>query len=183
MGAMTSLDELIADTWFPFEGDLVVKPLDPLVIPEPDRHGSTAETCGSCRRVDDSYVWTDEAWRITGVVPTQIPGIVLLETRAHIDSFTDMPADLLAALGPMIARVEKAVESLGDIGRVHVNRWGDGGAHFHLWFMPRPLGRLQLRGSMLAMWLDLMPDLPDDEVQGALAAIGAAMARDGGVAH
>ncbi len=72
---------------------------------------------------------------------------------------------------------------LGDVARVHVNRWGDGGAHFHLWFMPRPLGMLQLRGSMLPMWLELLPNLDEVTATEVLARIGAAMALGGGTAH
>lgn len=34
---MTTLDELIADSWFPFAGEITVKPLDGRVIPEPPR--------------------------------------------------------------------------------------------------------------------------------------------------
>lgn len=180
---MTTLDELIADSWFPFAGDVTVKPLDPLVVPEPDRHGLTADSCHSCARPDDSYVWTDERWRLTGALPTQIPGIVLLEPRQHVDSYADMPPDLLADIGPMTARVERVLVGLGDVGRVHVNRWGDGGAHFHLWFMPRPLGMLQLRGSMLPMWLDLLPDLDEREARVTLSRIAAALAAEGGSAH
>ena len=71
------------------------------------------------------------------MLPTPVPGVVLLNTRVHHDSFADMTPDLLGELGPMIARMERAVEWIGDVGRVHLNRWGDGGGHFHLWFIPR----------------------------------------------
>ena len=180
---MTSLEDLIADSWFPFAGDITVKPLDELVVPEPDRHGPTAETCHSCQRPDDDYIWTDDAWRLVPYTPTQVRGIVLLESRAHLDSFSDMSPDLLAALGPMVARVERVLLDLGDVARVHTCRWGDGGAHFHLWLIPRPLGALQLRGSMLPMWLDLLPDLDDDVSDAAFAQIAAGMAAGGGTAH
>jgi len=180
---MTSLEELIADSWFPFSGHITVKTLDPKMIPEPERHGVTPETCGSCQRSDHTYVWSDEHWRLTGADATELPGMVLLETREHYDSFADLPADLLTDLGPMIARIESALLDLGNVARVHVNRWGDGGAHFHLWFMPRPLGMLQLRGSMLPMWLDFIPEVEATEAQVALTQIAAAMAEQGGTAH
>ncbi len=180
---MTTLAELIADTWFPFAGDISVKPLDDKVIPEPDRAGLDEATCSACQRADDTFVWTDHDWRLSAYLPTQIPGIVLLQTRAHYDSFTDLPQDLLADVGPMTARVERVLLGLGDVARVHVNRWGDGGAHFHLWFMPRPLGMLQLRGSMLPMWLDLLPDLDDAPAKRTLSSIASGMAEGGGTAH
>jgi hypothetical protein len=46
---------------------------------------------------------------------------------------------------------------------VHVNRWGDGGAHLHVWFFARPEGLLQLRGSCLPDWLDVLPPLPPED--------------------
>ena len=180
---MTTLEELIADSWFPFAGDITVKPLDSKVVPEPARHGVEPSDCHSCARPDDSFVWTDARWRLAPYLPTQIPGIVLLETRGHYDSFLDMPSGLLTEIGPMVARLEAALMGLGGVGRVHVNRWGDGGAHFHLWFMPRPVGMLQLRGSMLPMWLDLLPDLEDATARAVLSQVAAAMSGDGGVAH
>ena len=63
----------------------------------------------------------------------------------------------------MIQRVARAVGSLEDVGRVHVNRWGDGGEHFHVWFLARPKGMWQLRGALLAAWDDLLPKVPQEE--------------------
>src|SRR5262249_62025925 len=58
------------------------------------------------------------------------------------------PPNMLAAeLGVMTVRLERAIRSLDGVARVHVNRWGDGAAHLHLWFLARPYGRLQLRGT------------------------------------
>jgi diadenosine tetraphosphate (Ap4A) HIT family hydrolase len=167
-------DELLDDPWFPFTGHVQVKALLPPVVPEPTRH-DLPEDCSQCRRADDSFVWTDANWRLTGYRPTELAGTVLLQTRAHYDSFSDMPTELLAELGPLSARVERAILSLRGIARVHVARWGDGGAHFHLWFLPRPLGALQLRGSMLPMWLDLLPKVPETRADEALDQIAAAL--------
>ena len=180
---MTTLDELIADSWFPFAGDITVKPFEDPVVPEPDRHGVDPATCGACSGPDEDFVWTDDRWRLAPYLPTQIPGIVLLQTREHVDSFADMSPDLLADLGAMTARIERVLLATGDVARVHVNRWGDGGAHFHLWFMPRPQGALQLRGSMLPMWLDLLPELDDATARERLLAVGAALAAEGGQAQ
>ncbi|MGI8578117.1 MAG: hypothetical protein ACR2KG_09415 [Nocardioidaceae bacterium] len=179
----TAHNELIADSWFPFAGDITVKPLDERVVPEPPRHGLRSAECDACQRSDDTFVWTDAHWRLAPYLPTQIPGIVLLQTRDHHDSYADLPVGLLAEIGAMTARVERALLGLEDVARVHVNRWGDGGAHFHLWFMPRPLGMLQLRGSMLPMWLDVLPDLDEAQANQALSRIATAMAVDGGTPH
>jgi hypothetical protein len=59
---------------------------------------------------------------------------------------------------------------------VHVYRWGDGSAHFHVWFFPRPLGMLEARREMLPLWADLLPEAPKEDVADAEAKIAAAMA-------
>jgi diadenosine tetraphosphate (Ap4A) HIT family hydrolase len=180
---MLTIDEIVAQEIFPFTGDLRVKPLEPLVIPEPARRDSDLASCGSCRRPDSDFIWVDEHWRVQPFLPTPVPGVVLLDTRAHHDSFSDLSPELLGELGLMIARVERAVESIGKVGRVHLNRWGDGGAHFHLWFIPRPLGALQLRGSCLPMWFDVLPDLYDQAAEAPLRTIAEALSTEGGTAH
>lgn len=172
---MTPLEELIADPWFPFAGDVTVKELEPPQIPEPARSGETGESCDICAAEVSAHVWTNERWRLRAFRDTPVPGMVLLVSRAHHDSYADLPDDLLAELGPLTARIERAVLSMGGVARVHVCRWGDGSAHFHQWFMPRPLGALQLRGSMLPVWMDVLPSLPDAAVDVALAQVAAAM--------
>jgi diadenosine tetraphosphate (Ap4A) HIT family hydrolase len=163
--------EVLEHEWFPFATDLTVKPLDSPVIPEPDRVGERGVDCPTCAMSDADYIWSNDRWRLRPYKPTPIRGIVLLETRDHYDSFSDFAPELSHEIGPTIARIERAILGIGGIGRVHVNRWGDGGEHFHLWFMPRPLGQLQMRGSPFPIWLDVLPALPDDEVDAAFEAI------------
>ncbi|MDX6285882.1 MAG: hypothetical protein QOG53_1367 [Frankiales bacterium] len=163
--------EVFADPMFPFTTDRTIKPLDPPVVPEPARLGEGQVDCYACAQPDDLFIWTDDDWRLRAYTPTPIRGAVLLETREHHESVSDLPQQLMTELGPIIARIERAILGIGDVARVHLNRWGDGGEHFHLWFLPRPLGALQLRGSALTMWMDVLPPLPDEDVDAALAAI------------
>jgi hypothetical protein len=60
-------------------------------------------------------------------------------------------------------------------GRVHLYRWGDGGAHFHVWMLPRPLGMIDAQGMMLPLWEDVMPNVPDETLAEAAQRIAAAM--------
>jgi diadenosine tetraphosphate (Ap4A) HIT family hydrolase len=108
--------------------------------------------------------------------------IVMLYPRAHHD-LGDLPEDLAAELGRLTVRIERAVRRVGHIGRVHVGRWGDGSAHLHVWFMGRPTGLLQLRGSFAAIWDDVLPPLPEDVWRANLATVAAALAEGGGTAH
>ncbi|WP_051838458.1 hypothetical protein [Streptomyces sp. NRRL WC-3742] len=175
-----------APSWeiFPYEGEMTVRELRAPELPEPPRQGEDGpESCKQCARPDSDFLWTDEHWRLSGTdEPTGLPAALLLQPRAHHD-LLDLPGELSAALGPMLQRVERAVTSLGGVGRVHVNRWGDGAAHLHLWLIARPAGVMQLRGSTLPLWMDVLPPLPAGVQRERDRRIAAAMAADGGTAH
>jgi hypothetical protein len=165
---------------FPFEGDLRVKPLlDPVEI-EPPRHGENPAECRACAAPDEAYIWVSERWRVRSLDrPTGLPVVLILESRSHLD-LGDLPNMLAAELGVMTVRLERAIRSLDGVARVHVNRWGDGAAHLHLWFLARPYGRLQLQGTFLAMWDDILPVIPEHRWRENLALVAAWLAEFGG---
>ena len=53
-----------------------------------------------------------------------------------------------------------SVEALPSVGRCHIGRWGDGGAHAHVWFIARPARMPQTRGTFMALWDDYFPPVP-----------------------
>jgi diadenosine tetraphosphate (Ap4A) HIT family hydrolase len=162
-------------TW-PFEGVPQPKALDPLT-PEPEIAGAGGVNCQACDAADDEYIWSDEHWRLLPPRgPSGLPVVVLLEPRAHCASFADMPEDLLAQIGPMTARVERAVLSVGGIGKVHIGRWGEGAEHFHLWFIARPEGFGQLRSSFNEIWDEVLPPTPEPIWRANLEQVARAMA-------
>ena len=169
---------------FPFEGDLRIKVLEEPTLPEPPRNGENGpEGCGGCSRPDSDFLWTDEYWRLSGLSePAALPAMVLLQPRGHYD-LHDLPAERAAELGPMLQRVERAIMSLGGVARVHVNKWGDGGAHLHMFLIARPEGMLQMRGTCLPLWDDVLPKLPEDLWHASERHIARAMASGGGTAH
>ena len=123
---------------FPFDGELRPRACSPPVEKEKPRFGEGGVDCRRCQASDDDYIWTSERWRVMGLGPTGLPVVVILEPREHLGELGDIPDDLLADLGVMLGRVERAVRSVGEIGRVHVCKWGDGSEHLHWWFMARP---------------------------------------------
>lgn len=167
---------------FPFEGDMQVKVLEPPVLPEPPREGEGGRECVVCATTDDQCAWTDEHWRLKSLRPAALPAVLILEPREHHD-LTDLPPERAAELGTMIQRVERAILSLDGVGRVHLNKWGDGCAHLHLWFFARPTGMRQLRGTCLPLWDDVLPVQPEEQWREMLRKVAAAMAVDGGVAR
>jgi diadenosine tetraphosphate (Ap4A) HIT family hydrolase len=94
--------------------------------------------------------------------PTGLPAVLLLESRDHYSEPCDLPDDLAAELGMLLARIERAVRSVPGVGRVHICRWGDGGEHLHWWFMARPACFPQLIGSFAAVWDEILPPVPDE---------------------
>jgi hypothetical protein len=165
---------------FPFTGEMRVKPLLPPASKEPPRQGETEGTCHACAAPDEAYIWVSERWRVRAMErPTGLPMVLILESRSHLD-LGDLPNLLAAELGVMTVRLERAIRSLDGVARVHVNRWGDGSAHLHLWFLARPFGYLQLRGSFLSLWDDILPPIAEDTWRENLAMIAAWLAEFGG---
>lgn len=152
--------EVLGETW-PFEAPTSVVPV-PDLQPEPPRHGEDAGSCSACAAPDDACLWSDDLWRVRA--PGQPFGVhaLFLEPREHAD-LEDLSSDALDAMGRAQRKVVDALHAaLDGVERVHVIRWGDGAAHLHWWFLARPAGLLQLRGSLLGLWLDVLPPLPED---------------------
>jgi hypothetical protein len=165
---------------FPFEGDMRVKPITPPVNAEPPRSGEDPASCIACNTPDDAYIWVSERWRVRAMDrPTGLPVVLILECRSHFD-LGDLPNLLAAELGVMTVRLERAIRSLDGVARVHVNRWGDGAAHMHMWFLARPYGLLQLRGTFLSLWDDILPVIPEQQWRENLALVAAWLAEFGG---
>jgi hypothetical protein len=154
-------------------------PIEPaeLVVPEPPRRGEPGgEPCFPCSADSEgNQIWCDDTWTLHNPGRTGLVGSVWLASRDHFDSFADMPAHVAASFGTICGRVERAVAALGGVGRVHLYRWGDGGAHFHVWFVPRPLGRLDMSGPRLMAWEDVLPAASDEQIAEAGRRIAAVM--------
>ncbi|WP_245879207.1 hypothetical protein, partial [Streptomyces reticuliscabiei] len=171
---------------FPFElceGELRVKPLLPPVLPEPVRDGEAgAGDCVVCRKPVTDALWADGHRRVDAVGGARLPAVALLQPRGHYD-LGDLPAARSAELGTMLQRAERAVLAVDGVARVHVNRWGDGGAHPHFWLLARPAGLTRLRGSFLPLWEELLPPVPESERLRAHRRISAELAAGGGRAY
>lgn len=169
---------------FPFEPDgLQVVPLAPPVVPEPPRFGEDGENCAGCTP-DQPAVWSDEHWRLTtSGEPTGVPLLLVLQPREHFD-LPDLPDERARELGVLTVHIARAIEGLSHVARAHVSKWGDGGAHLHVFFYARPEGFSQLRGTCLAVWDDLLPPVPRDVRDRDAAIVAQVLATSyGGTAH
>src|SRR5690606_10624497 len=161
---------------FPFEGDLRIRPLAEPGAVEPPRKGEDPAQCVSCNAPDEAYIWVNDRWRVRAPDrPSGLPIVLILESRSHLD-LGDLSTMLAAELGVMTVRLERAIRSLDGVARVHVNRWGDSSAHLHMWFLARPYGRLQLRGTFLPLWDSILPPISETQWRENLALVAAWLA-------
>jgi hypothetical protein len=144
----------------PFEQDGLK--VTPLRAPGPERvrHGEGGVDCSSCARRDVG-LWFNDDWRLTRIGEVGSPLVLMLHTREHHD-LADLPDELAAELGVLSVAIARHIEALANVGRCHIYRIGDGGAHLHVWFFARPLGQMQIYGSWLPVWDDLLPTYPED---------------------
>jgi hypothetical protein len=149
---------------FPFEIDsLRLKPLEPLADAEPARGGEDPAECWCAREPDpalaEGEVWSNERWVLHLDTSSRLPIGLNLGPREHCDLPT-VPDHLAGEMGTLIVAVSAAVESLPSVGRVQLAKYGDGGAHLHLFFFGRPARMLQFRGSPLLDWEENLPPVP-----------------------
>lgn len=182
-GERVSPEPLVGGPFFPFGGDLSVVPLDEPIVPEPPRNGEPGGgECFRCADPDANVIWRDEHWNVrAGFEAPGLPMVAGLAPNDHMTLHTLRP-EVAATMGRVIQQLAIAVGRIDGVARCHFNRWGDGSEHFHLWFLARPLGMMQLRGAMIAAWDDLLPRVPDDEFAANIRTVAAAMAEGGGEA-
>lgn len=161
---------------FPFErGGLRTVPLAAPVLPEPPRSGEDGTDCRDCAG-SEPHLWRDEHWRLDTLSgPTGAPLVLILRPLAHHD-LGDLPDERAAELGRLLVHLSRAVEALPHIARVHVSKWGDGGAHLHVFLFARPAGFSQLRGTCLAIWDDLLPAMPREVIVADAGTVAHALA-------
>lgn len=166
--------EVVGWDIFPWEGELRPRRLrDP--EPEPPRHGEDGPAgCHACQRPAEGLVWRDDRWRVTVPATGSVPTFVLHPVD-HLD-LGDLDEAQAVDLGVVLVRVERAIAAVPGVGRVHVSRFGDGGAHLHVFLFARPAGLLQLRGSCLTDWEDILPPLPAERWNAIARSVGTRLA-------
>lgn len=159
-----NIEEMPGWDIFPFETEsLRIKPLQPLAEAEPPRGGEDPAECFCARPPDPAMaellVWSNERWQLHLNTSIKLPIGLNLGPREHCD-LPSVPDRLAGEMGQLIVAVSAAVESLPSVGRVQVAKYGDGGAHLHLFVFGRPARMLQLRGSPLLDWEENLPPVP-----------------------
>jgi len=170
--------------WEAVDGAVVPKRL-PDPAPESPRAGEPGgTTCPACAGfAPDRVVWEDDVWVLTcDERPTGLPLVLTLHTREHVD-FNEVDDETASQFGRISVRLVRIMEHLPHVGRVHVDRWGDGGSHFHVWFFARTSDLPLVRGSYAVEWDDILPPGPEDVWRADLATVAEKLANWGGTAR
>jgi hypothetical protein len=162
---------------FPFDRDgLRARPLGEYADPEPDRR-KPPEYCKTCVALgrDDLVLHTGDRLAVIRPGRTSLPFVANIVSRTHevLDALDD---DGHVELGRLIGRAYTALRGLDGVGNVHVNKWENGTGHLSVTLLARPLGVLQLRGSNLPVWADMLPEVPQDEYDARADVVRAALA-------
>lgn len=169
--------------WEVVDGVIVPKALAAPGIEEPREGDEGGAPCSACAGFDpERIVWEDEHWVLNAQPASGLPLVLTLSTRDHEDA-GQIDDDLASEFGRISNRLVRIIESLPGIGRVHVNRWGDGSAHFHVWFFARPEGFAVIKGSYAVEWDDILPTVDDAVRRADLHAVALKLANWGGHAR
>jgi diadenosine tetraphosphate (Ap4A) HIT family hydrolase len=175
--------------WDTFPWEAVDETVVPKVLPPPgeervrdgDDGGGPCPACTGA--LADRVVWEDEYWFVTrDEEPSGLPLVLTLWTREHVD-VGDLDDEHAGELGRMCNRLVRIMQSLPNIGRVHVGRWGDGCAHLHVWFVARTKGLANILGSYAVEWDEILPPVPEDVWRADLHAVAGKLANWGGHAR
>ena len=162
---------------FPFEREgLRARPLTEYADPEPDRR-KPPEECKTCAALgrDDLVLHTGERLAVIRPGGTSLPFVANVVSRTH-ELLDDLDDDGHVELGRLVARTYAAVQALDGVGNVHITKWENGTGHFSMNVMARPRGVLQLRGSNLPVWADMLPNIPQAEYDARAEVVRAALA-------
>ena len=150
--------------WELVEGRLEPKVVRPPLDAEPPRSGVDGIGCHVCADIGGGAVKIWESWAFhvaRPVAPSGLPLVLWLNANDHVD-FTELNDEQAAEFGQVSVRLARIMSNLPGIGRVHVNRWGDGSEHMHAWFIARPERIPGIIGSLAVEWDQMLPPGPED---------------------
>lgn len=160
---MPPVEEWEIFPWEVVDGTLQPKVLRPPLGAEAPRVGeSDDKPCGTCAGADEpARIWENDRWFVSRKERAGLPLVLLLHSKEHLD-YPDLDDELAAEYGQLSVRLTRIMESLDNVGRVHVSRWGDGGSHLHVWFAARPARLPGVLGSMAIEWNEMLPPPPQE---------------------
>lgn len=164
--------------WTVADGALAVRHLAAPQDEQP-REGEGERPCPLCAADQPGVIWQNDRWRVKHLARSGLPLVLVLEPLEHLD-LPELDDELAGEHGRISTWLVRIMEHRPHIGRVHVNRWGDGCAHLHTWFLARTERLPSLRGSFAVDWDGVLPPGPEDVWRADLAAVAARLATHDG---
>jgi diadenosine tetraphosphate (Ap4A) HIT family hydrolase len=170
--------------WDAFPWEVVDGAIVPKVLPAPadeePRAGEGGKPCPTCERDPALDIWENDRWVVTRTPePGGLPLTLFLQSKEHQD-FSEMDDKTASEYGRIAVWLSRIMCHLPHVGRVHVNRWGDGSSHLHVWFFARTKGQPAILGSYAAEWDHILPAVPDDVWRADLHTIAQKLANHDG---
>ncbi|RLV47798.1 hypothetical protein D9V37_16860 [Nocardioides mangrovicus] len=176
--------DVAAEATFPWQvvdGTLEPKPLAPPAAEPVARTG--ADGCPICASLPtERTIWENDDFFVSRMFRPSGLLILFLQTKQHID-FTELDDDLAAATGRWEVILCRIVERLPHVAQTYVIRFGSGAEHLHLWFVARPDGFPQIRGSLGLEYDEILPPIPEEVLGPDLHEIARELATHGGRAR
>jgi diadenosine tetraphosphate (Ap4A) HIT family hydrolase len=102
-----------------------------------------AEPCLECdflgRRADDPAVWRTGHFAVHGKIEIPVvPGWMIVAPHRHVEQLDALPAEAVAELGPLLARVAAALRAATPTARIYVCTWNEMLSHLHVHVIARP---------------------------------------------
>ena len=85
-------------------------------------------------------VWEDSQWRLTTATEGELLGFSYLEPKRHVPHITDLDGEEARTLGPVLAKVTRALKEATDAELVYVYVFGGGIPHLHIHLGPHRKG-------------------------------------------
>jgi hypothetical protein len=178
---MSSVVDWDVFPWEVVDGALQPKVLAPPIAVEVPREGDPGgKPCGVCgRKSTNALIWENDRWIVKHLPRGGMPLVLMLEPREHLD-YTDLDDEMAAECGRLSVWLSRIMTNLPYVGRVHVMRIGDGGAHLHLWHLARPERFPGILGSLAQEWDEMLPPPPEDVWRADLKAVADRLATHDG---
>jgi diadenosine tetraphosphate (Ap4A) HIT family hydrolase len=123
-------------------------------------------------------VWSDDLWRLTTSLSSEVLGFSYLEPRRHVVNITELNGEEARTLGVVLARCTRALRDATGAEQVYVYVFGPGIPHMHLMLAPHragdPLSDWMLKGDVVETRLPNgailvssaeYPPLPEDDLR------------------
>lgn len=115
------------------------------------------DVCGLCSHilsgVPGGWVYEDEYWAVGTLPDMEAPGWVTLLCRRHAEGLVSLTHDELVTLGPLAAKVSRALQAVSGAENVYFMWFGDRFLHFHVLLIAREPSAPH-RGPRLPLHID-----------------------------